>query len=1118
MTHTSRLRLSKLTLGLFAALAASTAFAQSTSAGLNGVVTDAGGRPVAGADVTIVHVESGTVSHATTDANGRYNARGLRVGGPYTITINQAGAGTGRQEGVYLGLDQVADVDLHLAQTDVQLGSVVVKGKATSQYFGADMKGLSTNLSRRDLDRMPAPDRSIQNVVRADPRIVITDRDRGAFSAAGQNFRYNSITVDTIQAGDPFGLNDNGLPTKGTPISQDAIESYNISTANFDVATRRGVGAWVNAVTKSGTNDFHGSVYYVYQNADKMIGENQSGAKWTGFTKDTTIGATLGGPIVKDKLFFFASYEEGKKSGPGAPYGPSDSNATLKVPGVTQAQLDAIIAAAKAKGLTPGDLTASNIDTDSKRGLVKFDWNINEQHRASLRLSETKEIEPIVTNATTSGANPRLPLSSNWYVLDKKNTSYALSLYDDWTSNFSTEASIGYNEFTQNRAPLVGGPQPEITIRTGVNPVTGVPLDGTGPGVTFGTEFSTQANRLAVKTWNGYFAGTWYAGDHVLKGGFDYQRDDFYNLFLQNYYGSYEFNSLADFNSGNYRRYRVALPAPGYALGNVAAEFRMTQYGLFLQDTWQVNDRLSVQYGVRYDLPYVDPAPTLNPCFAAAPGAQGAQGSPAVCYLRSNTAPGNTASATGGYGYPNTGTIDGNGVVQPRASFNFSIDENTQLRGGAGLFVSNTPAVWVANPYSNNGVAVASYDVNHSGPRVTGDPVFSIDPFNQGVPGGTRTLPGQGTSQMNVSVVDPDFQMPSVAKYTIGIDHTFPLFGGTVASAELQHIDVVKGIKYDNLNLGAPTGTLPDGRLSYAKTPNAAPGGANTNRWNANPSFGQQVILLTNTDKGQSDSLTLSLRRPFSNNWAASLAYTFTRATDVNPGASSVANSSFQNRSWINPNDDELGTSNYQIPNRVLAQVTWQHKFFGSYATSMSALYDGHNGAPYSWIFGNDVNGDSYFRDLAYIPAGPQDVQFATGTTEAAKQSFFDYIASNPELARYRGKIFDRNEDRAPWVNQLDLTFSQEIPGFMKGHKGEVRLDIFNVLNMLNKDWGVEYRASFPLERVLADEAGVQNGKYVYDISRYLVNGVYSPQALRPNESQTPSQRWSALLTLRYKF
>ena len=295
MTDRNRVRLSKLSVALIAALAAAPVFAQSTSAGVGGRVVDASGAPVAGAEVTIVHAESGTVSKAVTDANGRYAARGLRVGGPYTVTVNKADARSKSQSNVYLGLDKVAEVDVSLAPATQEFAAVTVTGTSVLQ---PDNKGLSTTLSREDMDRMPAPDRSIQNIVRADPRVVITDRDRGAFSANGQNFRYNSITVDTVNAGDPFGLNDNGLPTKGTPISQDAIQEYNISTANYDVATRRGVGATVNAVTKSGTNEFHGSLYYVYQNASSMVGENASGAKWEGYDKDRTAGVTLGGPIV----------------------------------------------------------------------------------------------------------------------------------------------------------------------------------------------------------------------------------------------------------------------------------------------------------------------------------------------------------------------------------------------------------------------------------------------------------------------------------------------------------------------------------------------------------------------------------------------------------------------------------------------------------------------------------------------------------------------------------------------------------------------------------------------------------------------------------------------------
>jgi outer membrane receptor protein involved in Fe transport len=1109
MTDRNCVRLSKLSLALIAALAAAPAFAQSTSAGVGGRVVGADGQPVAGAEVTIVHAESGTVSRAVTDANGRYTARGLRVGGPYTVTVNKADAGTRSQENVYLGLDKVAEVDLSLAPAQ-QLNTITVVGAASQ--FQPDNKGISTNMSREDMDRMPSPDRSIQNIVRADPRVVITDRDRGAFSANGQNFRYNSITVDTINAGDPFGLNDNGLPTKGTPISQDAIQEYNISTANYDVATRRGVGATINAVTKSGTNEFHGSAYYVYQNASGMVGENASGKKWEGYDKDRTLGLTIGGPIVKDTLFFFASLEKQKKDGIGSITGPAGSNATLQVPGITQTFIDQVSAAAVARGMTPGD-NGQAPDMDTKRGLVKLDWNINDAHRASLRLSQTKEFEPIVTNGTVTGASPRLALSSNWYTLDKKTTSYALSFYDDWSENFSTEASVGYSEFNQDRDPMVGGHQPAVLVR----------VNGTGgPGIFLGTEPPTHANRLNVETWNGYFAGSWYLGDHVIKGGIDYQSDKIYNLFLQQSNGNYEFNNVADFQAGIYNRYQFAAPAPGYTLDNVAALLTTKQYGFFLQDTWQVNDKLSLQYGLRYDVPKVSPDPTFNPCFAAAPGTLGNLG---PCGLRANAASPttNAASATGGYGYPNTGTIDGNSILQPRASFNFALNDKMQLRGGAGLFVSNTPAVWVANPYSNNGVAVSTYDVgrfNPATPAIT--PAFNPNGSTQTQPGVTLSPPGLvAPSQMTLAVVDPDFKLPTVAKYTLGYDVQLP-FLDSVFTVEAQHIDTVDGIKYDNINLGTPTGVLPDGRLAYQRTPNGTTtgtAGANPARWNANPSFGQN-ILLTNTDKGHADNLTFSWRKPFANDWSAMVAYTVARATDVNPGTSSVASSSYSNRDWINPNDDYEATSNYSIPQRLIAQVIWEHAFFGDSKTRVSAFYDGHSGAPYSWVFGNDVNGDTSFRDLAYIPVNRGDVSFAPGTSQASIDSFFSYIANNDQLVRQQGGIFDRNEGRAPWVNQIDLSLAQELPGFGEGHKAEIRLDIFNFLNLLNKDWGVEHRASFPLERTLATVTGIDaQGHYIYNITPQLDgNGNYAPAALPVNENFTPSQRWAANVTLRYEF
>ena len=1117
MNHLHRVRLSRLSLGLIVALAAAPVLAQSTSSGIGGLVTSASGQPVAGAQVTITHVESGTVSRATTDATGRYNARGLRVGGPYTVTVTKEGDGTDTEQNVFLGLDQVATVNAQLhSEGATTLGTVTVVGTASSGVFASDNRGMGTNLSRADLDRNPSPDRSIQDVVRTDPNVVVTDRDRGAFSAMGQNFRYNSITVDTIQAGDPFGLNDNGLPTKGTPISQDAIQSYNISTANYDVATRRGVGAWVNAVTKSGTNDFHGSLYYVFQDADGMIGRGGNNRSyltdWTGYGRDTTLGVTLGGPIVKDKLFFFLSYEEGKKTSPGSLWGASDSNAASRVNGLTQAQLDQIIAVATSYGMDPGDTHSASTDIESKRALVKLDWNINDFHRASFRWNRTTEVEPIITNSSAS----LLTLSSNWYVFDKKTTSYTFSLYDDWTENFSTEFSVGYSQFDQTRGPLVGGYQPEISVR----------LNGTDSGtqVRLGTEYSSQANILGVNTWNAYFAGTWYAGDHVIKAGMDYQSDDYYNLFLQRYNGAYVFNSIADFASGNWRQYQLAQPAPGYSLDNVAARFKLKQYGFFIQDTWQATDRLSVQFGLRYDMPRVNTAPTYNPCFAAAPGTLGNLG---PCGLRNN--PANPNAATGGFGFTNATTID-SGILQPRFSFNYSFDtaRPTQLRGGAGMFMSNTPAVWVANPYSNNGVAAATWNINHY--RLPTDPLFSPDGDNQNIPGGVLTPPGLGTSSMTVNVVDPDFKLPTVAKFTLAVDHELPWWG-LIATAEYQHLSVINGIRYSDINMGAPTGTLPDGRYSYAKNPYSAPGSSNTTFWNRNPSF-SNTILLSNTSHGGSDNLTLSLKKPFNGTWSGSFSYTHSRATDVNPGTSSVAYSSYQYRAFVNPGDEEVGRSNYAIPNRVLARLSWQHNFFGDYSTRVSAIFDGHSGSPYSWVFGNDAQGINLSsRSLAYVPDGPGDIVWANPTSAAMAGSFWEYVNGDSSLRGSRGNIFGRNHARAPWVNQLDLSFSQEIPGFMAGHKGEVRFDVFNFLNLLNKKWGVEYRADFPLVRQLANYAGVCTvvnatctsadiGKYIYDISNSLYNkgGVYQPDDLNVNESFNPSQRWAMRVTLRYTF
>jgi hypothetical protein len=1068
MTNRNRIRLSKLSLCLIAALAAAPVFAQSTSAGVSGSVTDAAGKPVVGADVTITHIESGSVSRATTDGSGRYNARGLRVGGPYTITITKAGSGTDTEDNVFLGLDRVAEVDAQLKNDVSTLATVSVVGSRIAETFEPNNKGLTTTLNLRDLKNAPMPNRSIQDVARLDPRVVITDQSRGEISALGQNSRYNNISVDAVGVNDPFGLEANGLPYAGTPISIDTIQEYSISTANFDVSTNRAVGVNINAVTKSGTNDFHGSVYYSYTDADNLTSKEP--ATFTGFQRKWDAGVTLGGPILKDRLFFFAAYEKSLTVAPGPTFGPVGSGASTEIANLTQADIDQIISIAEGYGMRPGSLAASNVNIDSKRSLVKLDWNINDSHRASFRYNKVDEVEPVINGFSTSGVG----LSSYWYARHRTNDNYVLNLYDDWSENFSTEASLSYTDYFVARNGL-NGDQPQVVIYLG-----GGSGRGNSPYVDLGEEQYSHYNELGVKTWRGFFAGTWYVGDHNVKFGFDYSSDKIYNLFGRTQFGAYTFNGIANFAAGNYYQFDLYQPAPGYTINDVAAQWTLNQWGFFAQDTWQVNDRLSLQYGLRYDLPKTSDVPIYNAAFESA------------------------------FGFSNTNTIDGNGLLQPRLSFNYQFDQEhlAQLRGGVGLFQGQALGVWLTNPYQNNGLTVATYSIRNSAndPLVSGQFPFSGDPYNQNVP-------PPSSSQMQVDTLAPGFRQPSVWKATLGFDKELP-FGGIIASVEWEGLRVKDGIFYRNLNIGAPTGVLPDGRLSFYCNPTGGTGG-NTSRCNANPAFAQAVTVLDNTNKGKANYVTFSLKRPFQDNWSWSVAFTTGNATEVNPGTSSQASSNFSNSAWVNPNEDIASTSNYAINNRLNASFSWQHKFFGDYNTTVSAFYDGHTGQVYSWVFGNDANGDSYSTDLVYIPK-QGDVSFTGSTTQQVIDEFYAYIAQDPYLRAHQGSIAGRNGDHSPWVNRFDLSLRQELPGFMKGHKAELRFDIYNFLNLLNKKWGQEERIFFPYGRTLASYSGVDaNGKYIYSLP--TSGGHYAPEQLGVYDTNAIS-RWQVRVTLRYEF
>jgi hypothetical protein len=800
------------------------------------------------------------------------------------------------------------------------------------------------------------------------------------------------------------------------------------------------------------------------------------------------------------------------------------------VAGLNTAFFNSVLQQAQALGFNTGDRALANLD--DKRYLAKIDWNINDQQRAVFRYSETKEAQPVPTGSATS-----VTPNSNWYYNNRDTKSYLAQVFSDWSDVFSTEFDLQHSDITALRGPLEGGLQPAVQVSVNAYP-------SFSPSTTFGTEFSSQVNALDITQDYAYFAGTWHLGDHTLKAGANLSQDKVYNAFVQGAVGSYTYNTLANFQAGDWEEYTIKQPAPGYNLQNSQANFKKQQYGAFLQDTWQATDRLSLTYGIRFDAPRFPEAPIFNPCFAAAPG---------MAFTATNSGGATICTASkGGFGYANNATPSASPEWQPRVSFNYDFDTEykTQLRGGAGVFVSDVPTVWYSNPYGNPGTTVVTYDIVNTAANAAGTLLCSTNGktftkatgtscaagqisyvkqapvYNAGnplIPGTGTLVPGSSVAQMAVDTIDPNFKMPNTTQIALAFDRELPWMG-IISSLELNYTKTNDDILYKNLNLGAPTMTLPDGRQLYCSNPTTC---SATAKANANPSFGN-VTLLTNTHQGQSDTLTWSFTKPMADDWSAMVAFRVGHATDVNPGTSSVAYSNYQYRAFLNPNADVATTSNYNVPQRVLGSLTWQHKFFGDYLTQVSAFADLHSGAPYSWVSGVDTDGSGIARSLIYIPKSADDVEWVAGTTALQKQQFMSYIQNNSYLRDHMGQIASRNAVSSPWVNQIDLSFRQQIPGFFEGNKGELRFDIFNFGNLLNSKWGVERRGPYPLTRTLADVSGYdpKSGKYIYSVnsSNYKdANGNYQPGQLVVNEGQTPgapipSQRWSVMMTARYTF
>ncbi|MCC5885443.1 MAG: TonB-dependent receptor, partial [Gammaproteobacteria bacterium] len=573
--------------------------AQVTSAAAAGRVLDASGVGIEGASVELIHEPSGTRRSTTTDSEGRYSVRGLRVGGPYRVVARREGYRPGVLSEQYLQLSEAAAIDVTLESSRVT-EELVVLGTRVGGVFDPSRMGTGTIVDRDRIEGLPSIQRNIQDYVRTDPRISQVDKQRGEISAGGQNTRFNNIRIDGVSTNDAFGLESNNLPTDRQPITMDSIESINISLVNFDTALAGYTGASIDAVTRSGTNDFEGSLYYIYRDND-WTGK-RDGSRFTGFEDEKTIGLTFGGPIIQDTLFFFGSYEKFTRSSAAPVFGPAGSGAGQEVSGISQADLDEVRSIAQnVWGFDAGDFAPpGSLDTDIEDLLIKIDWNINDYHRANIRYNRTKQDDP---NLRGIGARS-LSLSSYWDVSNKEFESFVAQAYSDWTENFSTEVKISYAE--QSALFSLGSELPQIQICLNSSNCSG------SDNIFLGTERFRHVNQLETETWNVLAAANYTTGDHQIKFGVDYQSQKVFNLFGRDQFGTYQFVGIDAFREGTPLSYTLFYPTQG-DVNTRAASWTLDNVGLFLQDTWEASSNLTVTYGVRIDVPVARDDPAFNP-------------------------------------------------------------------------------------------------------------------------------------------------------------------------------------------------------------------------------------------------------------------------------------------------------------------------------------------------------------------------------------------------------------------------------------------------------------------------------------------------------------------------
>ncbi|HEX6983350.1 MAG TPA: carboxypeptidase regulatory-like domain-containing protein [Balneolaceae bacterium] len=1056
-------------------------FAQNaTSGSIEGTITDANGEPLPGANIVAIHQPTGTRYGTASRTNGDYTFPNVRVGGPYVVQVTFIGFNPQKKEILDVQLGETIQLDFALEEGSLTLDEISVTAQA-DPVFNSERTGASTNISQREIQVTPTISRSLQDFTRLIPQAT------GGGSFGGANDRYNNILVDGATLNDVFGLGE-GTPGSSagvaSPISISAIAEFNVELAPFDVTNNGFTGGQINAITKSGTNEFHGSAYYQMRNESfignyrfEQNGEVELSDDYPSFT-EKFLGVTLGGPIVEDKVFFFVSAEFKRESSPlttgilgssGANIFPFDVATFNEISSIAQNQY----------GYDPGGYSLLSLGQDNNKVLAKIDWNINEDHKFTFRYNWV--------DAVDEGGISRSPFSYSFSNRQWNFNSTQHSLVAELNSTFGNNASnmfrAVYTRIRDSR-DVVAQPFPEVSLSLPYEPA-----EGDFRSIYMGIDRFSQANHLyqdLIEITNDF---TYITGDHEITVGTSNQIFIFENLFVQDAWGTYEFRSIEDFRNGDPYSYQYSYLLPG---GNRTANFSGIQLGFYAQDEWSVTDYLKLTFGLRADIPFLPDEPTYN--------AQVSESFP---------------------GYSTSRVASGNVLWAPRFAFNWDASQGertTQIRGGVGIFSGNPPFVWISNQYSNTGADYGRLAL--FGGDLPDSFRFESDPFNQPSPLNDPSLQGINTTAVNL--IEEDFKYPQSLKFNLAVDQELPF--GFVGTVEGIYSRMINDVVFRNINL-VQVGTSAYGRPIYGDIV-------------FNPRFGNtsgfptrvdgenftNVIVLDNTNKGYQFSLTGQLKKQFDFGLNLSLAYTYNRAETVNNGTSSRAISNWQYNENFDVNNPELGTADFERRHRILGQVSYRFDYADRFATTISLIYDGRSGTPFSWIYSGDANGDSRFdNDLIYVPASQDEVVLASNNWD----EFNNWIMSNESLREYRGGPVERGTAREPWTNFLDLRVNQEIETF-NGQRFEITASMFNVLNFLNEEWGTRRFVSFNNYRAVAFQ-GYVDQEFIANNPQYNLDSgdvgkpimSFDPSNVTKDEMFQVSDlasRWQVQLGIRYHF